>query len=95
MQPQITHIDTSKPITDKHKLYLQRIVGKFICHVRAIYETMGEGPNTFSTQTFEGTEKSLKAQQHFLDYYVCNPNVVKLYKVIDINSGRYKEFDLA
>ena len=44
---------------------------------------MGHGLNNLSTKS-ERTEKTLTAQQHFLDYCHCNPNAVKLYKASDM-----------
>ena len=77
-QPQMTPIDDTKPMTEKEKLHLQRVVGKFLYYARAIDDTMGEGLNSLSTQTSEGTQKTLQAQKHFLDYVSGNPGAVKL-----------------
>ena len=83
-QPQMTPIDDTKPMTEKEKLHLQRVVGKFLYYARAIDDTMGEGLNSLSTQTSEGTQKTLQAQQHFLDYCSSNPDAVKLYKASEM-----------
>ena len=66
--PQMTHINTSLPLTAKEKLHLQRIVGKFLYYARATDETMGHGLNHLSTKS-KGSKKALIAQNHFLDYY--------------------------
>ena len=44
---------------------------------------MGQGLNSLSTKS-EGSEKTLIAQQHFLDYCYWNPDAVKLYKASDM-----------
>ena len=79
----MTHRDTSPPLSAKEKLHLQRIVGKFLYYARATDETMGHGLNHLSNKS-EGSEKTLIAQQHFLDYCYWNPNAVKLYKASDM-----------
>ena len=63
----MTYKDTSPPITALEKLQLQRIVGEFLYFARATDETMGQGLNQLSTKS-EESEKTLIAQQHFLDY---------------------------
>ena len=70
-------------MTPKQKLHLQRIVGKFLYFARATDETMGQGLNQLSTKS-EGSETTLTAQQHFLDYCYWNPDPVKLYKASDM-----------
>ena len=45
---------------------------------------MGEGLNSLSTQTSEGTQKTLQAQKHFLDYCSSNHDAVKLYKASEM-----------
>ena len=70
-------------MTPKQKLQLQRIVGKFLYFARATNETMGQGLNQLSTKS-EGSETTLTAQQHFLDYCCWNQEPVKLYKASDV-----------
>ena len=60
-EPQMTHKDTSPPMTPKEKLQLQRIVGKFLYFARATNETIGQGLNQLSTKS-EGSKKTLIAQ---------------------------------
>ena len=79
----MTYKDTSPPLTPKQKLQLQRIVGKFLYFARATDETMGQGLNQLLTKS-EGSEATLTAQQHFLDYCYWNPEPVKLYKASDM-----------
>ena len=82
-KPQMVYKDTSPPMTPKQKLQLQRIVGQFLYLARATDETMGQGLNQLSTKS-EGSETTLTAQQHFLDYCYWNPDPVKLYKASDM-----------
>ena len=79
----MTYKDTSPPMIPKQKLKLQRIVGKFLCFEKATNETMGQGLNQLSTKS-EGSETTLTAQQHFLNYCYWNPEPVKLYKANDM-----------
>ena len=44
---------------------------------------MRQGLNQLSTKS-EGSEKTLIAQQHFLDYCYWNPDAIKLYKASDM-----------
>ena len=59
------------------------MVGKFLYYAKATDETMSHGLNHLSNK-YEGSEKKLIAQQHFLDYCYWNPNLVKLYKASDM-----------
>ena len=74
-KPQMTSTDISPPMTAKEKLQLQHIVGKFLYYARATDKTMGQGLNQLSTKS-EGSEKTLIAQQHFLDYCYWNPDAI-------------------
>ena len=66
-KPQMTHRDTSPPLSAKEKPHLQRVVRKFLYYARVTDETMGHGLNHLSNKS-EGSKKILIAQQYFLDY---------------------------
>ena len=63
---------------------LKKIVGKFLYYARAFDNTMCHALNVLSTQITCGTEKTLLAQQLFLNYCASNPEAEKLYKASDM-----------
>ena len=66
--------DHSRPLGKKQIKYLQRVVGKFYYYARAIDNTMLHALNDIATATSKGTEATLAAVEHFLDYAASNPD---------------------
>ena len=75
----MTDIDTSEPITAPEKKGLQGVTGKFLYYGRAVDDTILHALNCLSTQVNRGTERTMKALKHFLDYCYDNQDAVKLY----------------
>ena len=81
---QMTKIDTSAPITEKQKKFLQQVTGKFLYYARAIDDTMLHNLNDLATAISNGTQETMKAVTHFLNYCASNPDAVKLYRASDM-----------
>jgi len=81
---QMTNIDLSKPMTKAQTHFLQQITGKFLDYARAVDCTMLHALNDLATQTHSGTQKTMKAVQHFLNYCASNPAAITLYRASDM-----------
>ena len=81
---QMTNIDLSKPMTKAQTHFLQQITGKFLYYARAVDCTMLHALNDLATQTHSGTQKTMKAVAHFLNYCASNPEAATLYRVSDM-----------
>ena len=80
----MTSIDLSPAIEKEDKAKLQQVCGKFLYYGRAVDDTMLHALNGLSTRVNDGTEMTMEALTHFLDYCYDNPNAVKLYKSSDM-----------
>ena len=69
------------PSQSKH---LEQVTGKLLYTARAIDNTMMHSLNDLGTQTHSGTQKTVQATTHFLDYCSTNPNATKLYRASDM-----------
>ena len=63
---------------------LDQVTGKFLYTACAIDNTMMHILNYLATQTHSGTQKTVQATTHFLDYCSTNPNATKLYRASDM-----------
>ena len=54
--------------------FIQRTTGKFLFFARAVDNTLLHALNNIATATVNGTEATLKATKHFLNYVASNPN---------------------
>mmetsp|Transcript_116662 Transcript_116662/g.238649 ORF Transcript_116662/g.238649 Transcript_116662/m.238649 type:complete len:134 (+) Transcript_116662:1352-1753(+) len=77
---QMTNLNLSKPMTKAQTRFLQQVTGKFLYYARAVDCTMLHALNNLATQTHSGTQKTMKAAKHFLNYCANNPNSAKLYR---------------
>ena len=64
--------------------FVQKITGKFLFYSRAIDNTMLHALNDIAIATINGTEATLAATKHFLNYAACNPNAEILYRKSDM-----------
>ena len=81
---QLTTIDETREMTKTEILYLQQICGKFLYYARAIDDTMLHGLNDLAAQQSKGTEATIKAMLHFLNYAATHPDAKKVYKASDM-----------
>ena len=71
-------------MTNTDKLYLQQICGKFLYYGRAIDDTMLHALNGLASQQTNGTDQTIKAMLHFLNYAATLPDAKKVYKASDM-----------
>jgi len=81
---QMTKIDTSDPISKDQKLFTQQVTGKFLYYARSIDDTMLHMLNELATLVNTGTQETMKAVTHFLNYCASNPDAEKLYRASDM-----------
>ena len=80
----MTEIDTTEPMTGTEKKSLQGVTGKFLYYGRAVDDTMLHALNCLATRVNDGTQQTMKALCHFLDYCYDHPDAVKLYVASDM-----------
>ena len=66
--------DTIKPLSSALINYKQRLVGKFLYLSRNIDHTTLYALNEIAIATTKGTEATLAAVEHFLNYMTSNPS---------------------
>ena len=76
--------DTIKPLSSALINYKQRLVGKFLYLGRNIDHTTLYALNEIAIATTKGTEATLAAVEHFLNYMTSNPSP-KLQFLLDCN----------
>ena len=59
---------------------LQQVCETFLYYARAVDCTMFYALNDLTTRVKDGTQKTVKALNHFLDYCATHPKAVKLYQ---------------
>lgn len=65
--------DTSPALPLDKIRYIQRVVGKFLFLARALDNTQLHSLNDISCSAAHGTEATLAATEHLLNYIACNP----------------------
>ena len=77
---QMAKIDTTAPMSaDEKKKLLQQVCGTFLYYARAVDCTMLHALNYLATRFNNGTQQTVKAVQHFLDYCATNPESTVLF----------------
>ena len=76
---QIATINKTNSMTTVQTKLLQEVCGTFLYYARAVNCTILHGLNDLATRSKEGTQKIVKALNHFLDYFVTHPEAVVLY----------------
>ena len=66
------------------KKHLEQVAGKFLYTAHTIDDTMMHSLNNLAIQIHSGTQKTVQATTHFLDYCSTNPNAKKLYRASDM-----------
>jgi hypothetical protein len=81
---QMTKLDETNPINKKETKILQKVCGKFLYYARAIDTTMLHALNELATQTIKGTEKTMQALTHFLNYCASHPDAEIIFRASDM-----------
>ena len=71
---QYAPVDTTREMSKIEIVYLQQICGKFLYYARAVDDTMLHALNELASQQSKGTEQTLKATLHFLNYAATLPD---------------------
>jgi hypothetical protein len=81
---QMTKLNETNPINKKETKILQKVCGKFLYYARAIDTTMLHALNDLATQTTKGTEKTMQALTHFLNYCASHPDAEIIFRASDM-----------
>ena len=81
---QYAKIDRSAPLDSKEINFIQRAVGKFLYYARAVDPTMLHALNDISLNTTKGTEATLAATVHLLNYAHSYPQAETIYRSSDM-----------
>ena len=81
---QMAKIDNSMPITPEEKKLLQQVCGTFLYYARAVDCTMLHALNDLATRVNDGTQETINALQHFLNYCATNPESTVLFQASDM-----------
>ena len=68
------------PMTTIQTKILQQVCGTFLYYARAVDCTMLHALNDLATRVKDGTQKTVKALNHFLDYCATHPEATVLYR---------------
>ena len=81
---QMVTIDKTNAMTTVQEKLLQQVCGTFLYYARAVDCTMLHALNDLATRVKDGTQKTVEALNHFLDYCVTHPEVTVKYRVSDM-----------
>ena len=81
---QLVHDDPTAPLPATDIKYIERVVGKFLFYARAIDHTMLHALSDIASAMHNGTDATLKAVKHFLNYAASNPDAEILYRASDM-----------
>jgi hypothetical protein len=81
---QMAKVDDTKPMDKKETKLLQKVCGKFLYYARAVDTTMLHALNDLATQTKNGTEQTMKALTHFLNYCATHPDAEIIFRASDM-----------
>ena len=81
---QMATINKTNPMTTVQTKLLQQVDGTFLYYVRAVDCTMLHALSDLATRVKDGTQKIVKALNHFLDYSATHPEAVVLYQASDM-----------
>ena len=76
--------DTSPPLTAKQIKFIQQVTGKLLFYARAIDPTMLHALNEIAMNTVKGTQRTMAATKHLLNYVATNPDAVLRYQKSDM-----------
>ena len=75
----MANIDKTNSMTRVQAKTLQHVCGTFLYYARAVDCTMLRVLNDLTTRVKDGTQKTVEALNHFLDYCATHPEAVVLY----------------
>ena len=81
---QYATVDDTELLGKDDVTYIQRVVGKLLYYARAIDPTMLHAINDISLSTAKGTEATLKATTHLLNYAHTHPSTEIIYRASDM-----------
>ena len=81
---QMATIDKTTPMTTIQTKLLQQVCGTFLYYARAVDCTMLHALNDLATRVKDGTQKTVEALNHFLDYCATHSEAVVLYRASDM-----------
>ena len=81
---QMATVDNTKPMTPAQKQQLQQITGKFLYLARSVDDTTMHALNDLATKVNTGTQTTVNALKHFLDYYATHSHPKKVYRASDM-----------
>jgi hypothetical protein len=76
--------DTTTPIDDKTRKYLQQVIGTLLYYARAVDNTMLVAISTLSSVQATGTEATMDAVVHLLNYCATHPDAIVRYTASDM-----------
>ena len=80
----MVHIDKTEPMDKTQIKLLQQVCRTFLYYARVVDCTMLHALNNLSTRVTDGTQTTVKAVKHFLDYYATNSEATVLYQASDM-----------
>ena len=81
---QMATVDATTSMTAEQTTLLQQVCGTFLYYARAVDCTMLHALNDLATRVHDGTQKTMEALNHFLDYCATNPDTVLIYRASDM-----------
>ncbi len=81
---QMTKIDDTAPMDAKQTHWLQQVVGTFSFYARAVDPTMLHALNVLASSQKHGTQATVDALVHFLNYAATHPNAKIRYNASDM-----------
>lgn len=81
---QFAKVDETAPLTGEKINFIQRVVGKLLYYARAVDPTMLHALNDISISAAKGTEATLEATIHLLNYAASNPDAEIIYRASDM-----------
>ena len=76
---QMVYVDKTEPMDKTQIKLLQQVCETFLYYATAVDCTMLHALNDLATRVTDGTQTTVKALQHFLDYCATNPEDTVLY----------------
>ena len=81
---QFATVDTSAVLNKRNINFIQRAIGKLLYYARAVDPTMLHAINDISRSAAKGTEATLAATVHLLNYAHTFPNATTIYRASDM-----------
>ena len=81
---QYAAVDESSLLAPGKIKFIQQVIGKLLYYARAVDPTMLHAINDISIKTARGTEATLKATVHILNYAATHPNTEIIYRASDM-----------